>query len=100
MVDNLVNALLSFDGENKRLYLYTESNELRSYNLDGSVSTTVNINNVEFFAVDGRNNLIYYNHELNDRLWLYNLTSGQDNGVAALSDFSSVKDIEIGMTNG
>ena len=100
MVDSLVNALLSFDGENKRLYLYTEPNELRSYNLDGSDSTTVNINNVEFFAVDGRNNLIYYNHELNDRIWLYNLTSGQDNAVAALSDFSSVKDIEIGMTNG
>ena len=100
MVDSLVNALLSFDDENKRLYLYTEPNELRSYNLDGSVTTTVNINNVELFAVDGRNNLIYYNHELNDRIWLHNLTSGQDNAVAALSGVSSVKDIEVGMTNG
>lgn len=100
MVDSLVNALLSFDGANKRLYLYTEPNELRSFNLDGSVSTTVSINNVESFAVDGRNNLIYYNHELNDRIWLYNLTSGQNSAVAALSGVSSVKDLEISMTNG
>ena len=99
-VDSLVNALLSFDGTNKRLYLYTEDEKLTSYNLDGSDSTSVDIDNVEFFAVDGRNNLIYYHHRLNNRIRAYNITSRQDNDVAALLGVSDVKDLEIGMTNG
>jgi hypothetical protein len=96
-----VNALLSFDGVNKRLYLYTTVPQgITSYNLDGSDSTTIPIQNVELFTVDGKNNLIYYLHLLRDRIYVYNITSGEDSAVTALSDVTNIKDVEMEVTNG
>ena len=100
MVNNHVNALLSFDGVNKRLYLYTTSQGITSFNLDGSNSITMNLNNVEIFTVDGQNNLIYFLHNLHERIYVYNITSGQNSQVAALSAVASVKDLEMEVTNG
>ena len=94
------NALFSFDTINKQLYTYTEVEKFTSYNLDGSDSATINVGNVEFFAVDGRIGLIYYYHELQEKISLYNLTSGRNAEVAALADVTSVKDLAIDVTNG
>lgn len=100
MVDDRTNALFSFDGINKRLYLHTMNNQIISYNLDGSNSTTIVVENIEFFTVDGRNNLIYYHHSLPERIWVYNITSSQHSAVDALADVVSAKDLEMDMTNG
>ncbi|CAB4021859.1 von Willebrand factor-like, partial [Paramuricea clavata] len=101
IIDSRGNALLYFDGVNKRLYLlHTINNEITSYNLDGSNSATIAIVNVEFFAVDGRNNVIYFHHALNDRIHMHDITNGQTNSVAALSDVDSVKDLDMDMTSG
>ena len=97
--NNSVNALFSFDGINKRLYLHTAIDEITSYNLNGSYLTTINIQNVEFFSVDGRNNLIYYHQPLQERIFVYNITSGQSASVGALSGVTGVKDMEMDMTN-
>ena len=91
---------MSFDGINKRLFTYTEEERFTSYNLDGSDSTTINVDNVEFFVVDGQSSLIYYHHEARDRMYLYNLTSGRNAEVAALAGVTSVKDLAIDVTNG
>ncbi len=98
MVDNRKNALLSFDDINKRLYLYT--NGIASYKLDGSDSTTIGISHMKFFTVDGRNNLIYYYHLHQEQIWVYNITSAQQNVVDALRSVSSVKDMEMDTRNG
>ena len=95
-----VNALFSFDGINKRLYTYTEVEKITSHNLAGSDSTTINVGNIEFFAVDGRIGLIYYYHQAQERISLYNVTSGINGQVAALADVTSVKDLAIDVTNG
>ena len=99
-VDDRVNALLSYDGINKRLYLYVESEGITSYYLDGSDASTKSLKNVDLFSVDGRRNVIYYYHDLHSRIWMYNITDGQQTAVDALSDVTSVKDLEIDMTNG
>ena len=96
--DDIDNAFLSFDGINKRLYLYT--NKMVSYKLDGSDQTEIDIDNVEFFAVDGRNNLIYYHHERKDEIYVYDIGSGENGPVAALSGITSAKDMEVDMRNG
>ena len=98
MVDTRTNALLSFDGINKRLYLYTD--RIESYKLDGSDLTTIGISHLKFFTVDGRNNLIYYYHIVDERIWVYNITSAQQNYVVPLRRVSSVKDMEIDTRNG
>ena len=98
--NNRASALISFDGVNKLLYVYTESEGIRSYYLDGSSSTTINIDNVEFFTVDGRRNVIYYHHELRDRIWIYNMTSGENFASDDLSGFGSVKDLDLDFGNG
>ncbi|CAB4033642.1 mucin 4, partial [Paramuricea clavata] len=95
-----VNALMSFDGINKLLYFHTTNNEITSYNLDGSYLSTITIQNVEFFTVDGRNNLLYYHDDLQDRIFVYNITSGQSTLVAGLSGVTGVKDMEMEMANG
>ncbi len=100
MIDNRVDALLSFDGINKRLYFYTADEGITSTDLDGSNSTTISIDKVKFFTVDGRNNLIYYYHSLQDRIYFYNITSGEDSSVEALADVASVKDLDMDSTNG
>ena len=100
MSNDHVNALLAFDGVNKRLYHYTDAEGIISYSLDGSDSTTIQIDNVESFTVDGQNNLIYYIHQRQDRIYVYNITSSQDSEVVALSDVTSVKDLEMEATNG
>jgi hypothetical protein len=91
---------MSFDGINKRLYFHTANNEITSYNLDGSYLSTITILNVEFFTVDGRNNLIYYHQPLQDRIFVYNMASGQSTSVGALSGVTGVKDMEMEMANG
>ena len=73
---------------------------MTSYDLDGSNSTDFDINNVEVFAVDGRNNLIYYYHEFSEKLFFYNITTGEDNEVAGASAVAGVRDLEIDTRNG
>ena len=90
-----VNALMSFDGTNKRLYFHTANNEITSYNLDGTDLITTTILNMDFFAVDGRNNLLYYHHNLHNRIFVYNITSAQSVPVGALSGVTGVKDMEL-----
>lgn len=99
-VDGHVDALLAFDGVNKRLYLYTSGQGITSYNLDGSDPTTMDIDNVEYFTVDGRNNVIYYYYSLQDRLMMYNITSGEDVLIKDLENVISVKDLDMDTTNG
>ena len=92
---------MSFDGINKRLYLYTFPGKITSYDLDGSNPTEININIVEeTFAVDGRNSLIYYHHKFSERIYVYNITSGQDIEVAGASSITGVKDLEVDARNG
>ncbi len=100
MVNDHVNTLLSFDSVNSRLYLYNDDEGIISYKLDGSDRIRVTIDNVELFTVDGRNNLIYYLHKLHQRIYVLNITSGQETEVVALSDVASVKDVEMDITNG
>ena len=97
--DNINNALLSFDGIKKRLYLHA-GDKMFSYKLDGSNRTEFDLDNVEFFAVDGRNQLIYYHHDLQDKIYAYDIESGTDGEVAQLSTVSGVKDMEVDMRNG
>ena len=99
-LDQRVNALLAYDGVKRRLYNYVEDEGIVSYNLDGSNSTTFNVKNVQHFTVDGRNNVIYYSHSLHVRIWMYNMTSGENTAVDALSDVSSVKGLDMDMING
>ena len=100
MFNNRASALISFDGVNKLLYVYTESEGITSYYLDGSSSMTINIGNVEFFTVDGRRNVIYYNHGLEDKIWIYNMTSGENVPENNLENVASVKDLDMDFTNG
>ena len=98
--DGQVNAKLSFDSINKRLYTYNNEGKFTSYNLDGSDPITMNVGNVEFFTVDGQNNLIYYYHEIQDRIYVYNITSDESAEVVGLAAYASVKDMEMDVING
>ncbi|XP_028406465.1 uncharacterized protein LOC114528955 [Dendronephthya gigantea] len=101
IVDDRVNALLSFDAINKRLYLYIQSEGLTSFYLDGSNSTTTLVTGVEFFTVDGRNNLVYYYYTITKKIKTINMTTGEEGDVDdALSSLTSIKDLEMDMTNG
>ena len=91
---------MSFDGINKRLYFYVENTGIRSFNLDGSNPMTIELSTVTFFAVDGRNNLIYFYHEPRDRLIIYDITNNQQEDVATLSGVNSAKDIDVHETSG
>ena len=91
---------MSFDGINNRLYFYVEDTGIKSFNLDGSNSTTIELSAVTFFAVDGRNNLIYFYHNPRDRLIIYDITNNQQQEVAALSGVNSAKDIDVHETSG
>ncbi len=90
-------ALLSFDGINKRLYSYTEGERITSYDLDGSNSSTTDVDNVEFFTVDGQNNVIYYHHSSLENVQMYDIASGQSTPI---NTQSSVKDLDMDTTNG
>ena len=95
--DDIENALLSFDSVNNRLFLYTNG-EFTIHKLDGSNLTTVPINNVEFFTVDGMNTLIYYHHSLNDMIEVYNYNT--QIGSTVPGSVSGAKDLEIDKNNG
>ena len=99
-LDDRINASLSFDGINKRLYLYLKNTGFVSYNLDGSNAASIPISNVSFFTVDGKNNLIYYHHSVHEKIWMHNLLSGQQTAVEALSAISGVRDLEIDIVTG
>ncbi|XP_028410753.1 uncharacterized protein LOC114533436 isoform X5 [Dendronephthya gigantea] len=99
-IDDRLNALLSYDGINRRLYLYFNNTGFHSYNLDGSNATSIPISNVSFFTVDGKSNVIYYYHSLHKNIWMYNISSGQQTAVEALSDISDVRDLEIDIVSG
>ena len=100
MFNDVANALLAFDGVNKRLYVYAESGVMKSYLLDGSDSMTIDISNVDTFAVDGQRNVIYYHHELQTRIWMFNMTSGENIADDDLAVVGSVKDLDMDFTNG
>ena len=101
MFNDVANALLAFDGVNKRLYVYAGiSGVMTTYRLDGSDPMIIHISNVETFAVDGRSNVIYYHHELQTRIWMFNMTSGENIADDDLADVGSVKDLDIDFTNG
>ena len=100
MFNDVANALLAFDGVNKRLYVYAESDVMTSYLLDGSQSITIDISNVDTFAVDGWSNVIYYHHMFQTRIWMYNMTSGENIAGDDLSDVGSVRDLDMDFTNG
>ena len=100
MFNDVANALLAFDGINKRLYIYAQSGQMTSYLLDGSDPMIIDISNVETFAVDGRSNVIYYHHELQTRIWMFNMTSGENIADDDLADVGSVKDLDMDFTNG
>ena len=91
--------LLSFDDTNKQLYTYSGS-VITSYDLDGSISATINIPNVEFFTVDGQNNVIYYHTTLQDKLQMYDIRMNQDSEIAALSSVTRIKDLDMDVKNG
>ena len=100
MFNNRSSALLSFDGVNKLLYVYTVIEvKMTSYYLDGSSFMTINISNVAFFAVDGRRNVIYYLHSVHDRIWIYNMTSGENVAENYLENVGRVSDLDMD-TNG
>ena len=73
---------------------------ITSYDLDGSISATINIPNVEFFAVDGQNNVIYYHTTLQDKLQMYDIRMNQDSEIAALSSVTRIKDLDMDVKNG
>ena len=100
MFNNRASALISFDGVNKLVYVYTGNEGLTSYYLDGSSFMTIDIDNVEVFTVDGRRNVIYYHHRLRDRIWIYNMTSGENVAENNLKNVASVKDLDMDFTNG
>ena len=100
MFNNRASALVSFDGVNKLVYFYTGNEGITKYYLNGSSSMTININNVEVFAVDGRRNVIYYHHELRDRIWIYNMTSGENVAENNLENVASIKDLDMDYKNG
>ena len=100
MFNDRGNVKLSFDSLNKRLYLYSDGVGFTPLRLDGSYLTTISVTNVQFFIVDGRNNVIYYHHAREDNIWLYNITSGQPHKVDDLSDVNSIKDLDMDTTNG
>ena len=92
---------MSFDGRKKRLYVYDGSSGVfTSSYLDGSNSTSGSITNIEFFTVDGFNNVIYYHHESEESIRMYNIANDQKSAVDSLSDISSVKDLDMDDTNG
>lgn len=91
---------MSFDRINKLLYLYIDGEGFTSYDLNGASSTLADVPNVEFFTVDGRSNVIYFHHSQEDKIWMYNITSGQYQRVADLSGVSSIKDLDMDNTNG
>ena len=73
---------------------------MTSYLLDGSDPMNIDISNVETFAVDGRSNVIYYHHDLQTRIRMYNMTSSEDIADDDLAGVGRVKDLEIDFTNG
>ena len=99
MFNDDANSLLAFDGVNKRLYVYAVY-VMTSYRLDGYDSMTIEISNVDTFAVDGQRSVIYYHHELQTRIRMYNLTSSEDVADDDLAGVGSVKDLDMDFTNG
>ena len=91
---------MSFDSINKRLYFYIKDIGIKSLYLNGSNSTTIDISNVEFFTIDGRNNLIYFHHVRREEILIYDITNNQQDEIDVLSDVTSVKDIGVHETNG
>ena len=73
---------------------------ITSYDLDGSISARIDISNVEFFAVDGQNNVIYYHTTLQDKLQMYDIRMNQDSEIAALSSVTRIKDLDMDVKNG
>ena len=100
MFNDVANALLAFDSVNKRLYVYAGSGVMTSYRLDGSDPMTVDISNFDTFAVDGQRNVIYYHHDLQTRIRMYNMTSSEDIADDDLVGVGSVKDLDMDFTNG
>ena len=94
-------ALLSFDAVNKRLYTHIPRDDvITSYDLDGSNSTEINLQNVEYFTVDGQDGVIYFYHSRINQIYIYDIANEQDSAVNALSAVSSVKDLDMDLTNG
>lgn len=69
--------------------------------MDGSEVETLakDEQSIRNFAYDGRRNVIYYLHDLSDKIHMLNLTSGEDNEVEALVNVSSIQDLDIDVFN-
>ena len=90
---------MSYDPISRRLFYY-ESNKFYSIEQDGSdLKQIVNALNVERFTIDGRNNVIYYILEQNDKVHMINMTSLENEQVTALANIDGVKDVDMDSIN-
>ena len=90
-----------YDKYNRRvLLLNPNSDNLFSIYLNLSASTfLVNIKNVNDYSYDGSNRILYYLNGLTSKVHSFNISSGKDTPVQALSPFSDIQALEIDIKN-
>jgi hypothetical protein len=90
---------INYDPFSRRLFYY-DSGNFYSIELDGSDLRHVGaVGNVERFAVDGRNNIIYYINDLTDTIFKFNMADLENTPVVELADVTGAKDIDIDHVN-
>jgi hypothetical protein len=91
---------INYDPFSRRLFYY-DSDNFYSIELDGSDLRHIaeEINQVERFTVDGRNNIIFYIHKSTDTVYMLNMTDLENTQVVELADVTAAKDIDIDHVN-
>ena len=91
---------INYDPFSRRLFYY-DSGNFYSIELDGSDLRRIagEVNQIERFIVDGRNNIIFYIHESTDTVYMLNMTDLENTEVFELADVTAAKDIDIDYVN-
>ena len=97
----ITDSVLEYDRHNRRLLYYSsDTDDLRSTNLNGMHSTILlNNANVAYFAYDGKRGVLYYLHRFTLEINSVNITSAQDAPVQALNSLSGINGLKIDLKN-
>ena len=92
---------LVFDKRNRQILTYQSAGTLSRVSLDGLNITTIVTGETTIgpFTYDAGRNIIYYLHNVIGTIYMLNLTSMEDNEVAALAHVSDIKDLDIDVLN-
>ena len=90
---------MNYDASSRRLFLYDDLKNFYSIEQDGSDLRHIEMENVDRFTVDGKNNIIYYIHKSTDTIFMLNMTDMENAEFADLADVAGAKDIDMDKIN-